>query len=280
MEKKMRVRRNISFPHPLLSEESSDYQDSSFILEITVSEQVDSSSIQLHTELSLDEPGIKKLYDNDEVALAIMVNCLDTFYDEFIEIPFGKYEHVFEDGTLRGRTYVRAIIATKQRVLLESPRLNEEFQEVKLEIGAGQILALSAEYSFVAGFEKLAPMSSILSLAEHSSMDEGIFDIDVEGETIKIYVGPETYASIYHIRGLPNIRRLLVSSLFLPVLIAALDFMRDETFSSRRWFAILKAKCENLGITLDLSTNLAIEAQKILNQPLGELNKVVKELSS
>lgn len=279
MEKKVRIRKNASFPHPVLSEDSSDYLDSSFTLDVTISEQASSSSIQLVTNLSLDEPGISSLYEQNKVVIALMINCLETFYDEFIEVPFGEYKHNFKDGALRGKTYVRAVITNREKVSLKSPRLNKEFQDVNLEINAGQILALSEEYSFVAGFEKLAPMSSILSLVKYPSMEEGIFNIDIEGETIKINVGSETYASIYNIRKIPNIRQLLIPSLFLPVVITALDFMRDDTFSSRRWFSILKAKCENLGITIDCSTDLTVEAQKILNQPLGELHKVVEGLS-
>ena len=108
---------------------------------------------------------------------------------------------------------------------------------------------------------------------------EGVFKVDLEGEAIEILVAPRLHGFLSLLRGQQQ-KDTLLSSLFLPVVMSVLEAMRSEdAYAGKRWHSVMSARCgaENIDIK---SGDLADMAQKLLDSPLGSLQKVFERLGA
>lgn len=230
--------------------------------------------------MSLEETAILELLDSGQVVSGLMVTCQDTYLDNFIECVIGDIHIDLSNGKVRGPVFVRgAIVARGDKVLLDSPCIDPEFPREARIVDAGGLVALTEELRFEAGLEKLAPLESIFRLRLHEDVMEGVFKVDLEGEAIEILVAPRLHGFLSLLRGQQQ-KDTLLSSLFLPVVMSVLEAMRSEdAYAGKRWHSVMSARCgaENIDIK---SGDLADMAQKLLDSPLGSLQKVFERLGA
>lgn len=273
----MLIRPATTFAYPVLSPHTEDYGDRSFDITLEVEESPDLGQVKLTGQLVLDDPSPSKLIASDEAILGIVVECLETYFQRFIPVPKGGFTLEFATGELRGRVAIQAvIIASGDEVQLESAFIASEYPPHTRRISSGDVIAMSSIHTFEAGLDKLLPMESIFHLVSNENIANGIFEIGLETEAIRIEVHPELYAVIYSIRG-RSLRDILLPALFLPAVMNALDAMRSGGYESYRWHRVIAARCNNEGISLDAGTDLALAAQRLLDGPLGSLRSVFKE---
>lgn len=273
----MLIRPATTFAYPVLSPHTEDYGDRSFDITLDVDELPDVGQVKLTGEFLLDDPATRKLIASDEAIIGVVVECLETYYQRFIAIPERGFALEFGAGELRGRVAVQVvIIASGEDVALESEFIVSEYPPHTRRITSGDVIAASSIHTFEAGLDKLLPMESIFHLVSNENISNGIFEIGLDTEAIRIEVHPELYAVIYSIRG-RSLRDILLPSLFLPAVMNALDAMRSGGYEQYRWHRVVAARCSNEGITLDAGTDLALAAQRLLDGPLASLRSVFKE---
>jgi hypothetical protein len=273
----MLIRPTTTFAYPVLSPHTEDYGDRSFDITLEVEESPDVGQVKLTGELILDDPSPRDLLASGEATLGVVVECLETYFQRFIPVPESGFTLEFGTGELRGRVAMQAvIIASGDDVELESQFIASDYPPHTRRISTGDVIAASAIHTFEAGLDKLLPMESIFLLVSSEGVANGIFEVGLDTEAIRIEVHPELYSTIYSIRG-RSLRDILLPSLFLPAVMNALDAMRSGDYEAFRWHRVIAARCNNEGISLDANTDLALAAQRLLDAPLGSLRSVFKE---
>lgn len=270
----MRIRPSTSFPYPVLCESTGDYADSRFDITLDVLEAPVEGSVVLEGTMTLDDEGVQEVIGAGKAKTGLMITCLDTYLDRFVECPLEGIKVDLSGGQVRGTVYVRGVvIAAEDELSLGSGQINAEFPTGAKVVRKGDFIALTSEMRFEAGLEKLAPLESIFRLKKSEDVQEGQFEIDCDSEAIEILASPSLYTVLYNLRQ-TSMKDLLLPALYLPVVMSVLDAMRQDDFADRRWYSIMRARCEVEGI--DIKGDLAVSAQKLLDGPLDLLKAVIE----
>lgn len=273
----MLIRPSTTFAHPILSPHTEDYGDRIFDISLDVEESPDTGTIRIEGQCTLDDASVRKLLDAGQVTIGVVVECLETYYQRFLPAELASFTLHFDQGELRGRVAVQAVIAASgDNVRLASESIAEDYPEHTRILRLGDVVAVSTIHSFEAGLDKLLPMESIFQLVSSEQVEEGIFQVGLDNEAIRIEVHPKLYTTIYGLRG-TSMRDILLPSLFLPVVMTALDAMRHPGYEAHRWHRVIEARCSHEGITIDAGTDLAFAGQELLDAPLGLLHGMFKE---
>ena len=270
----MRIKASASFPHPILSESTGDYGDRAFTLALGVQEEPESGHAVLIGSMTLDDPSIQALIESGQAVSGVMITCLDTYLDTFERHPLGEVHIDLSGGKVRGPVFARAVVVSaKDEIALGSEWIDAEFPPHSRIVQSGDLIALSEELRFEAGLEKLAPLESIFHLMLYEDAKEGVFMLDLENESIGILVAPRLHGFLSLLRGQQR-KDTLLSALFLPVVMAVLDAMKEDgSQADKRWYSVMSARCNAEGINLT-NCDLAEAAQKLLDSPLGSLQRL------
>ena len=267
----MLIRPSIAFAHPILSPHTDDYGDRVFDIALGIEEVPDAGEVRLEGHYTLDDPAVRALIASGQASAGIVVECLETYFQSFVPTPNDAFSLEFKGGELRGSVAIQAVVAASgDGVPLDSAFIAPDYPAHTRMLQSGGIIAASSIHQFEAGLDKLLPMESVFSLVASDEVEEGMFLVDLEGEAIRIKMDRRLYDTIYGIRGTSR-RDVLLSSLFLPAVMNALDAMRTSGCEGYRWYRALNARCSHEGITVDGNTDLAREAQRLLARPLGLL---------
>lgn len=275
----MRIKTSTSFPHPVLATHTSDYGDRIFSFQLKIEEELGSGAVILQADANIDDSSIMQLIENGRAKFGLMVHCQDTYLDQFEECSLSEVKLDLSGGRVRGTVHVRAaVISCEDKLRLESLHVVEEFPHDARVVQAGGFIALSEEFSFEAGLEKLAPLESIFRLKKSDEIQAGQFELGFESESIEILAHPTLYNVLHSLREQAAMRDLLLPSLYLPVVMAVLDAMRGDDFAGKRWHTIMSAKCNAEGIDVK-TADLAVAAQKLLDAPMQCLRTVVEKVN-
>ncbi|GAB3309956.1 hypothetical protein [Luteimonas notoginsengisoli] len=274
----MRIKQSASFPHPILAEATGDYGPNKFQLSLEVQEQAAAGDVHLTGKLLLDDGSILKLIEAGQAVSGLMIYCQGTYLDAFENRDLGDIELDLSGGKVRGPVHVRGVVVALQDGLkLDSAAISDEFPDESRFVDAGDLLAMTDELSFEAGLEKLSPMESIFRLKLHEELTEGVFALDLDDEAIGILAAPSLHRFLSLLRE-QAARDALLSSLYLPVVMSVLDAMHDEPdYVDKRWHSVMSARCNAEGIDL-ANPDLASAAQRLLDSPLGSLQRVFEKL--
>lgn len=274
----MLIRPSTTFAHPILSPHTEDYGDRTFDITLDVEESPDTGTIRIEGQCTLDDESVRKLVNTEQATIGVVVECLETYYQRFFPAQLSSFTLDFDQGELRGRVAVQAVIAASaDNVRLASESIAEDYPDHTRVVRTGDVVAVSTIHSFEAGLDKLLPMESIFHLVSNEQVEEGIFQVGLDNEAIRIEVNPGLFNAIHVIRGRSELRDILLPSFFLPAVMSALDAMRSPGYEAHRWHRVIEARCSHEGITIDAGTDLASASQKLLGAPLGLLHGMVKE---
>lgn len=273
----MLIKPSTTFAHPVLSPQTDDYGDRVFDISLEVEEAPEAGEVVLKGLCILDDPAPRQLIGSGHATLGVVVECLETYFQRFFVVQEDGFTLQFGAGELRGRVAVQAVLAASDDgVQLESKFIESDYPPHTRRLESGDVIALSGIHTFEAGLDKLLPMESIFHLVASEGVADGIFQVGLDTEAIRLEVHPDLYRTIYGIRG-TSLRDILLSSLFLPAVMNALDAMRSGGYEGQRWHRVIEARCSNEGVIVDGNTDLALSAQRLLDGPLGLLRGMFRE---
>jgi hypothetical protein len=271
----MLIKPSTGFAHPILSEQTGDYVDQQFEIDLEVEEQPMAGQVLLNVRPLIDDESVLQTVRDGAAVLGVMCECLGTYFQKFYPIAPEGSAIQFPPGALRGRVSVQGVIAAvSERVELKSQSIVTEYPQHTRAVSSGELIGLTVIHSFEAGLEKLLPMESIFRLAAAEEVEKGHFALDLDCEAIVIRTHPELFETLYQLRG-SRARSVLLPSLFLPVIMEVLNSLRNEDYSSKRWHSVLTARCNHEGINWE--HDLAGAAQALLDGPLDLLREVFKD---
>lgn len=273
----MLIRPSTTFAHPILSPHTEDYGDRTFDISLDVEETPDAGEVVLAGQYELNDPEVEKLIARNLATAGVVVESLETYFQTFVPMSGNSFALKFTNGELRGRVAIQAVVAAAQDdVPLRSQNIAPDYPAHTRQLQTGDVIATSSIHWFEAGLDKLLPMESIFRLVASDDVEGGLFHVGLDNEAIQIEVNRSLYNTIYGIRG-TSMKDVLLSSLFLPAVMNALDAMRTPGSEGLRWHRVIEARCSNEGITLNQNTDLAIAAQRLLEGPLGLLDSLFNE---
>lgn len=276
----MRIKASASFPHPILSPSTGDYGDRVFSIALSVEEEPEIGHAVLVGSMTIDDPSVQTLIESGHAVSGVMISCLGTYLDIFVRIPLGDVRVDLSGGKVRGSVFVRGVVVSvSDKTSLDSEWIDAEFPAFSRRVNAGDIVAMTEELRFEAGLEKLAPLESIFHLKLYEDATEGVFMLDLENESIEILVAPKLHNFLSILRK-QEMRDTLLSSLFLPVVMAVLEAMKAEGANDeKRWYSVMSARCNAENINL-ANCDIAEAAQKLLDAPLGSLQNLFAKESA
>lgn len=276
----MRIKDSARFPHPVLSNQTLDYGVLSLTAELDIEENPDMGSLILIGQLGIEDSDVRELVQRGEASAGVMVTCRDTYYDDLHLTGLEQFRLDLSGGKLRGRTNIRGVVvAATDKLALTSPSINDEFPLDSRFANAGDVIAITEEFPYEVGLEKLAPLESIFHLKLMPDVPEGEFRINIDGDSIDILASSELHGVLSIIRD-NRARDVLLSAMYLPTLMCVLDAMREDGHhEGLRWHTVMSARCTAEGIDIE-TCDLAQAAQRLLDRPLRALGKVLEGVNA
>src|SRR5690606_30125921 len=104
----MLIRPTTAFAHPVLSPHTDDYRERSFDITLDVEEAPEAAAVTITGACILDDEAVRKLLDDGDATLGVVVECLGTYFQRFYHVGLEEFSLNFSDGELRGRVDVQA----------------------------------------------------------------------------------------------------------------------------------------------------------------------------
>jgi hypothetical protein len=266
----MKLNENMRYPHPVLSEFSSDYVTGEFKCAF-VQQITGEGELKLTADLSLVSAELLKLIENQEAAAGYFVVCRRTYFNFLQTVPLGHSERFLNASKLFGTVTLRPAIWTLSPVRnFSSPLIHKEFG-TSVNLPKGSVIALGPEFRFSIDKRKFKPFESIFELAVDHGLEPGVVQVDPMRDRITITAEPKTYKDLADMRNMGKARDILLGSVYMPAVMDVLALLQSgETgMAGKNWYRIFKAKCDDLGIdpANPKASPLTI-AQKLLRAPL------------
>lgn len=264
----MKFSDSMRFPHPILSEITDDYSVGNFECDFKVEEQKNGALILTSNIAIHQSPKLVKLIQEGKVRVGYYIICRDTYYDVLQPAILGQLSVNLPEGILFGTVKLRPVAwTTEDNVNLSTPTLNSEFSTQPV-VSKGTVVALDNEHRFSMDPKKYQSVGSVFELVLNDSAPPGIFQVDTEGNRIKIVAQKNIFEKISQFRDTTD-RNYLLCGLYLPALTEVLSKVSKAEDEGKTWYQVLNAKYDELG--LDLMTTSPTEgAQTLLQQPLHE----------
>jgi hypothetical protein len=276
----MKLTDSMRYPHPVLSEFSSDYVTGEFRCSF-VQQMTSEGELKITAELALDSKDLQALVDSQKVSIGYFIVCRRTYFNTLQEAPLGRSEKYFDASKLFGTVVVRPVVWTLAAVQnFSSPLIHQEFGRA-VNLPKGSVVALGPEFRFSIDKKKFKPFESIFELAEDPTIEPGVVFVDPMRDRITILAEPKTFRDLAGMRNMPAGRSILLSAVYLPAVMDVLALLQSGETSptSKNWYRIFKAKCDDLAIDPIAPNQSPLSiAQKLLRGPLKKSIAVVGTL--
>jgi hypothetical protein len=270
----MRLNDNTRFSHPVLKDDTDDYVDGFFAIDVEYRESKATTEATISYTIQLEHDELTELINQGKAAYYLNIFCTRTYFDKMIPLDEGGGNLEYFNGEFNGRVGFRPMICATSKIdHYTSDKLHEEYRESEWVFNQGDILALGHEAYAEFGLAKLQAMETIFDLAVDKEIPEGETRVFMEKERIEIATGPKTNKKIHGLRNMGSLATsCLLNGVYLPVVMDVLSCLSKDpvNYEGYNWFNIFTAKCAELGISLE-NPNLLTDAQALLKLPLNSL---------
>jgi hypothetical protein len=267
----MKINKNTRFSHPVLCEHTSDYVIGGFKVGIKVTEDTVSNSLVLECTTTLDEVYLSNIIKEKLARVFLIVSCEGTYFYKQIELSNDIEVLTFKPGELVGSVELRGIIASSRAISdFKSVNINEEYGGDGFTIEQSELLAFDILQRISVGHKKIPPMESMFELAFTEDMIDGMIDVSLDKDKVRILASKKTYESIHHLRSAGDTSSIVFSSIYIPAIMQVLNYLQNDgsEFSESAWYESFLAKCDHYNIDI-LDNNTLQSAQKLLKKPLN-----------
>lgn len=283
----MRVKYNKLFPYPVLCEETDDYRDNTFSVDIKPEKDI--NRILLKCNVKINDIILKNMIINHKADIVYHVECAKNLFRNIYKFNDFKQEIYIDNKDLNGSVDICVfIVAANDMMQYKNDNFNEDYEDTYFHIKKGNIMGFYnvPRIHITKDTEELAKMSSIFTIAKKSDSDSTM-NVDLTDTKIKIWLSEEDY-KLYRIitkSGKVELQPVINSMIILPTLIYAFDMIdsdEENEYENCRWFTALDRTLRKSNIILNKDnirkyTSLRL-AQKLLNMPisnaLSNLNKM------
>lgn len=272
----MKINDQLRFAHPVLSPLTGDFADFVLDLNVQISEVPSTSELSLSCTINSEHPNFNKALNDGAITCYGNIVCQETYYNEFHILNVGTTNINIHPGLLRGRTRLRAICVTTEKLDVSMwENIHNEFNDIACLIPPSSLIGMSEEFIFHVGLDKLRPFESIFRLIKNDSLDEDKIAVAVDQQYIRIGAPTHLYTTINALRNSPATRDILLNSIYFASTMEVLMHIKNDLngFDDKWWFRVFSARCTHLGIDIE-NADVLESTQTLLNQSLGRLHKL------
>jgi len=274
----VKINDRMRYPHPVLSEFSSDYSTGELTASFTHQTTKD-GQLCLIADLKLSSDDLTKLIADQRAAVGYFIVCNQTYFNKLQSASVGASESFFNIDQLHGSVTLRPVIWTLREIEnFSSPLIDAEFGD-DIVIRKGSIIAMGPEFRMSLDPRRFKPFESIFEIAQSDEVDPGAIEVDTDREKITIFAEPKTYAGIVNMRNIGQGRMVLLNAVYMPAVMDVIARLQtgDKSVTSRHWYRVFAAKCDEVGINpADQSASPLAMAQRLLREPLKGTIKVME----
>ena len=264
-----------TLPYPLLASWTGDYPDCEFGFSGTQATLRNGAFIDVKFSIQLTSEYLSDIIDSGDASYVVEVSCPKTFLRQTMPVSPADSVEVAADDCAEELFLTPQLVSSKGMVNFISEEHAPEWHEHRptgFSVPEASILAVG---NVVRITIEETGVNSVLDLVANSQVDDGIFQIELDGERIKIHVAPNDKERIESLRQ-HRVRDEtgysgLFPSFYLSAVSEALRHLNDH--QGTRWaFAMRLAleKCGLGGVSADLIAERSlVYAQQILEQPIS-----------
>ena len=273
---------NRSFNYPVLAEGINDYKNCAFEADYNFSQSAD--AIILNFNFDTDCAEINNLIQRGAAEFVIHLECATTIFRKILKSARGEFSAEINLSRVKNVLEIVAFIIMKNDIENFSCKdWSADFYGLKFNLAKGNILAYKtlASLKIPDNPDNFAGEESIFTVCRMVDA-ENFFDVDFEGERIKIILSAAEYDFFVNANENLEVQPLVNSLVILPALIYVLEELQTEgaleIYETKDWFISLK---NNYGADFvdDLQNEDLFElAQKLINLPLARAFDSLKKV--
>ena len=282
--------RNRLFPYPVLSEETDDYVQGLFSVEVNVTQGI--NDISFIFSIDLDNSGIQKLINHGDAYFAIHIECSKTAYRKLLTSSQKTITFHVSSTRINGDiALVGMVIAKKDVPYYKNEALNIDYDNADIFIPRAGIIAYQnmPKIRVTKNYEELKSSESFFSIVKRAKDNNDMHPIEFEltQEKIRIVVDENVYGAYIRYSMDDNSRNLLWSLLLMPAVIYMLERLRTDgidAYEEMEWYQKISSSYNAQGIDFEdtiQNKNIPITdiAQEMLRLPIGKTFDSMKNMS-
>lgn len=232
------------YPYPVLSDMTNDYINSSFSMNLEVTQGM--KEICFSISLCLENEEIKQLIADDFAEYVIHIECSYTAYRTVIKTNETEIKKIIPEHKLNGKVAICAfIVAKKEMPKYYNNLFNEDYGNMSFSLNRGNIIGIGGQVNIeiTKEVEELSKIPSIFTICRCAEDVDESMKFDITGEKITITLCNESFENYKILSGLPILLPVLHSLLIVPALVYTFEMLRKEgisEFEDLRWFKSIK----------------------------------------
>jgi hypothetical protein len=282
---------NISFPYPVLGlrgEEASEDADVAGEFEAPFTLDIGSKFTVGIDYALLNSPQLERLVKKGDAAFACEVTCRKTAFRSAYISKDSKQSFEIDTDLLRDQVVLSFfIVAVSEFTYADEGGWHEDYSKRSFNISRGAVLAYGGQAKVLVQREPLdGSRGSSLIAVEPGTADTGPFEVDLENDTLTIFLPKKTYLlfdSLYVNR--TDYASTFHASLVVPALVEALGVMGElsQEYQDKKWYQAIDTKLSNdptLSKTEINQQNVLTIAQQLLGFPFSEVTHALASESA
>jgi len=280
---------NKSLPYPIF--DASDLGRDDYVCEFGYKAEIEelaidqgSGKISLKVNHDCEITELSDLVDKGVAAYAIKVSSVITNTMKIIISSNGNEQtQLMNASDFYGRVEMTPMLVALNRTdHYTSQFLNEEFQDVVFSLAPGDVLAIGDKIERTFEFSG-AKFESLVKAILSKDIEDNAYEIDVEGNFIRILMGEKLFMAWNALKEMHLIRPLLAMSIYKDCFLIALDeYAKNEESRDRKWAYALTRKIDELPMVVELDKDTSLSdlntyAQLILEKEgASKLSQVIE----
>lgn len=275
-----------SYTYPVLSEETDDYTDSKFDVEVGY-QMISVNTLSLNFDINMSNDELKKMFSSGEAEYVIHIECPNTSFRTTVHSIANKINKEILIERVKGRLEILILIVTKKDISnFINSKWQEDYQGLSFELPKGSILAYknTQALEIAKHYEELNNASSIFKVYKRNTDEPKPLEVDLSDSQIGIGLGTEDYKIYSRFCDKETFQPILNTMLIFPALVYVFEELKQEeefgNYESRHWYISLSRAYDKRGVSLKdelinaekTSVQLAQEAMELpINMALRKL---------
>ncbi len=260
-----------SYPHPVIGNRD-DAPNASFQASIQMSS--DKENIYIDVEAGSNSLVLESGITAGDICYLLHVDCSNTFFRKSFSFNTGKHRQMIASENLNDLIEVNVFaVAAKKITGYQLAEAHSDYGNISFEISEGDILAVSDTMTFHidSQFDSMRRIGSIMQIVQNPKPDSDLpLAVDLNGDKIIILMSKQDFGEYKLLKTNEFIVGPLTVAVVLPVLVEALQYLKNEFLDSEddecpRWAVVLKRRIKMLDLA---GEDPLIAAQRLLELPI------------